>query len=75
MGTNLEKVAVAASVACIIKFLLEGVSITIAGQPLSLGHADPVTYGMLLGPLWGGHAYLQARVRKPKSKVGNPDAK
>lgn len=68
--TNLEKVAVVASIACILKFLVEGVSFVFNGHPVSLGHVDSMTYGTLLTPLWGGHAYMQTN----KQKVDNPDA-
>jgi len=55
--TNLEKVAVAATVACIIKFLVEGVEITFMAHTISLGHTDSMTYSALLAPLWASHAY------------------
>lgn len=61
MTSNLEKLAVAASIACILKFLVEGVNFSINGSPVSLGHVDSMTYAALLSPLWGSHAYLKGQ--------------
>lgn len=69
--TTLEKVSVAASIVCMVKFIVEGVSFYAYGHPVSLGHTDPVAYTAFLGPLWGGHAYIN---RNPSKKVDNPDA-
>ncbi len=56
--TNLEKVAIAATIACIIKFLAEGVSFTLFGSPVTLGHVDSAAYATLLAPLWASHGYI-----------------
>jgi len=45
------------------------------GHSISFGHADPVIYATILGPLWGAHGYITARVKpNRKMKVDNPDA-
>ena len=59
--TNLERIATAATIACIIKFLCEGVSFVAFGQPISLGHTDSMTYTALLAPLWASHGYTSTR--------------
>ncbi len=59
--TNLEKLAVAATIACIAKFLAEGVSFVAFGHPVNLGHTDSMTYTALLAPLWGSHAYSKKK--------------
>jgi hypothetical protein len=61
MTTNLEKLAIVASIACILKFLVEGVNFSINGSPVSLGHVDASAYAMLLAPLWGPHAYISTQ--------------
>ncbi len=59
--TNLEKVAVLATLACVVKFLAEGVSFFAFGHPVNLGHTDSMTYTALLAPLWGSHAYSKKK--------------
>lgn len=63
--TNLEKVAVAATIACIIKFIMEGVSFKLFGSPINLGHTDSLTYTALLAPLWGSHGYISKSKETP----------
>ena len=58
-ASNLEKVAIVASVACIVKFLIDNITITIAGTSIALGHVDAMTYATFLTPLWGAHAYTK----------------
>lgn len=71
--TNLEKISIMASIACILKFLAEGVTFTAFGSTISLGHVDPIVYSTLLAPLWGAHSYIVTKNRPPK--MDNPDAK
>lgn len=66
--SNLEKLAIAATIACIVKFLVEGISFFAFGHQVSFGHTDSLTYTALLSPLWGGHAYMNK-----SKKVDNPD--
>jgi hypothetical protein len=58
MSTNLEKVAVLATLACVIKMLVENVSFTVFGHPVNLGHTDAMVYTAMLAPLWGSHAFM-----------------
>ncbi len=59
--TNLEKVAVLATLACVVKFLAEGVSFFAFGHPVNLGHTDSMTYTALLAPLWASHGYISRK--------------
>jgi hypothetical protein len=45
-----------------IKFLFEGVDITIAGHVFSFGHADGGTYATVLTPVLGAHGYMNTRI-------------
>jgi hypothetical protein len=55
-----------------LKFLLEGVTVTIHGHDVSFGHVDALVYGALLTPVLGVHGYIKARASKGQ-KVDNPD--
>lgn len=67
MTTNLEKVAILATVACIAKFLIDGVSFKLFGSPVNLGHMDSLSYTALLAPLWGSHAYTKGKENDKQS--------
>lgn len=56
-----------------IKFLLEGVSLTLSGQSVTFGHVEAMVYGALLTPVLGVHGYIKARVPSSTQKVDNPD--
>lgn len=66
--------SVVAALACIAKFLADGASFVINGHPVSLGHADSMSYGALLTPILGTHGYLQSLI-KPKGDTDNVDQK
>lgn len=65
---------IAISVAC-LKFLLEGLSITVDGHVIDFGHVDALAYGSLLTPILGMHGWVNRpqAVPPPKLKVDNPD--
>lgn len=44
-----------------VKFLLEGINLTIFGHMVNFGHADAMTYGTLLTPVLGAHGYTMTR--------------
>lgn len=48
-------------VLCGLKFLFDGVEITIFGHIISFGHADPMAYGTLLTPVLGAHGAREWR--------------
>jgi hypothetical protein len=48
---------------CSFRFLLDGISVTIFGHSLSVGHTDPLAYSSLLAPLLGAHGYIHTRVK------------
>lgn len=47
-------------VAC-IKFLLDGVTVHLAGISFDLGHVDAMAYGALLTPVLGAHGWIEGR--------------
>lgn len=51
-------------VVCLLKFLCEGVSITVADHIVSLGHVDSGTYGLILSTVLGAHGYLETKSDK-----------
>lgn len=53
---------------CGVKFLLDGVSLTIAEHTLTLGHVDPLSYGSLLAPILGMHGWVSTRAKKDDDK-------
>lgn len=65
--SNLERVAVVATLACILKLLMEGVTFKLFGSPVNLGHTDSMTYAALLAPLWGSHGYIYNKSSKETS--------
>ena len=68
--TNLEKLAILATLACVVKFLAEGVSLVVFGQSINLGHADSMAYAALLAPLWGSHSYITGKKGEQDVKQG-----
>lgn len=60
---------------CSIKFLFEGIEITIGAHTLSLGHADATTYAAMLAPVLGAHGWKEGKAARPApaNKVDNPD--
>lgn len=44
---------------CAAKFLFEGISFTLFGHIISLGHADSMSYGAMLGPTLGAHGAVE----------------
>lgn len=56
-----------------LKFLLEGVTMTVGGHAVNFGHVDAMVYGALLTPVLGVHGYLKGK-KSDAQKVDNPDA-
>lgn len=54
------------------KFLLDGLSINIAGHTITFGHLEALAYGSFLTPILGAHSYIDTR-KTDKPKVDNPD--
>jgi hypothetical protein len=49
---------------CAIRFLFDGLSITIKDYTLTIGHMDSLAYGSILTPVLAAHGYI-------RSKLGN----
>lgn len=63
---------------CALRFLFDGVAITILGQRIEIPHTDSLAYGSILTPVLAAHGYLRANakvphVKKEKVVVDNPD--
>lgn len=58
---------------CLIKFLMEGISFDYHNHPVSLGHADSLTYAALLGPILGAHSYTKVKGTKETPEVISGD--
>lgn len=56
------------------KFLFEGVSLTLWGHIINLGHADAATYMAVLAPVLGAHGYMSVN-KKKGSDDGSTDSK
>ena len=56
-----------------LKFLLDGVSVTIFGHLVNFGHTDSLSYGSMLTPILGAHGYISGQPTKSAGKVDNPD--
>jgi len=58
-----------------LKFLFEGVNLTILGHAVNLGHTDASTYAAFLTPVLGSHSYIDAQTpHLPQPpKADNPD--
>lgn len=69
---NTLQLSVAVVLVCCLRFLFDGIEITIAGHSLSLGHMDPLAYGTILAPVLGAHGYIRANIGK-RTKIDNPD--
>ena len=65
--------SVIAALACVVKFLADGVTFTLYGHTMNLGHADSMAYGALLTPILGAHGYIQGL--KPKGPDSNDNEK
>ena len=51
-----------------VKFVLDGVTFTLYGHPISFGHPDPVAYAAFLTPVLGTHGYLNAKEKSQEVK-------
>lgn len=66
---------------CAVKFLFEGLSFAVFGHTVSLGHADAMSYGAMLGPVLGAHGATEWRriannnddEQEGTAQVDNPD--
>jgi len=59
-----------------IKFIMEGVSFSVMGHVLNLGHTDAATYAAFLTPILGTHGFIDSKtphLTQPP-KVDDPDA-
>lgn len=65
---NLEKIAIVATAACVVKFMAEGITFYVGGHAINLGHVDAMTYSSLLLPLWGAHGYTTVNKDSPPEK-------
>lgn len=70
-----------AVVAAVVRFFLDGVTITVVGQSITLTHQDPLAYGSLLAPILGAHGFINTRpntinpIRDGSAQeIDNPDA-
>lgn len=57
---------------CLVKFMLEGMTIHFFGSVLTVNVSDAMTYGAILTPVLGAHAARDWQSNK-KSRVDNPD--
>lgn len=64
--------ALLVTLAATLRFILDGVSLTIAGHTLAFGHIDSMTYGALLTPVLGGHVISESQQMPAKPKAENP---
>jgi hypothetical protein len=57
------------------KFLLDGVTLQLFGHSIQFGHTDAMSFGNLLTPTLGAHAFTEAKgtAHNVISKVDNPD--
>lgn len=56
-----------------LKFLAEGVEVTIMGHVLNLGHADPLSYGAFLAPVLGAHGYVHSNDKNGDGVIDEKD--
>lgn len=51
-------------IAAAVKFLLDGVTFSVNGHPMDLGHLDSMTYATFLTPVLGAHGWVLGRGSK-----------
>lgn len=51
-------------VTCALRFLLDGITLTLFGHSLSIGHTDPLAYGAILTPILAAHGYVRVRINR-----------
>lgn len=57
-----------------IKFLLDGVTITVLKYSMDMGHLDPLAYAAILTPVCGAHGVREfVSAKAYKQEVDNPD--
>lgn len=61
------------TIAATIKFLLDGVTVTVADHVINFGKVDALSYGSLLAPVLGAHGYLDGRFKKREESNERPD--
>lgn len=64
--------------ACVLRFLFDGLNVTLFGQNVIIPHTDSMSYGAILTPVLAAHGYLRGYARTPHSKpteqkVDNPE--
>lgn len=70
---NTLQLSVLVVAVCALRFLFDGLSVTIGGHNLTLGHIDALAYGSILTPVLGAHGYIKASLNKGRKRVDNPD--
>lgn len=55
--------------ACVTKFLMQGVTFDVFGHAINLGSADALTYGALLTPVLGAHGYMTGKYRLETKEI------
>lgn len=56
-------------VCCLVKFVLEGVVVTLYGNTVNFGHVDATVYLTLLSPILGSYSFIESK--KPKVPTQN----
>ncbi len=51
-------------VCCLVKFILDGVVVSIYGQTINFGHVDATVYLTLLSPILGSHSFIESKKLK-----------
>jgi hypothetical protein len=70
---------------CCVRFLLDGIQVTLGENVFTFGSTDPLAYGSILAPLVAGHSYIRNKASvlnfkkrtNPNYKhptIDNPDA-
>lgn len=60
---------------CALRFLIDGLAVTIMGQTLIAPHTDPMAYGSILTPVLAAHSYIKAKGKnKPTESIKNENS-
>lgn len=65
--------SVIAVTVCAVRFLLDGITFTAFGSPITLGHIDSFAYSSFLTPILGAHGYIQAKLGITPERPDNAD--
>ncbi len=64
------------TIAATIRFLLDGVTVTVFDHVIAFGKVDALVYGALLTPVLGAHSFKDTRpdrFKRSEGRVDNPD--